>query len=97
MAVYVDTMRARRGAMLFCHMWADRPAELLAMASLIRVDHRWIQVPPKVRWVHFDIGAGARQRALRAGAIERPKRAIVAAAIGQRTSPAYAEFYQVTA
>lgn len=69
MAVYVDDARHPFGRMIMCHMWADSLAELLDMATKIGVAHKWIQKPPKARWIHFDISLGKKQLALRSGAI----------------------------
>lgn len=69
MTVYVDTMRARFGRMIFCHMIADTSAELLAMADRIGVDRRWLQHAGTAH-EHFDIALSERQAAIAAGAVE---------------------------
>lgn len=66
--VYVDDVRHDFGRMVMCHMWADSLDELLAMADRIGVARRWLQRPPKARWVHFDISLGKKTLALRHGA-----------------------------
>lgn len=77
MTVFVDTMRARFGRMIMCHMWAGRLVgdryelaldELLAMADRIGVPRKWLQQPPKAAWVHFDISLGKRELAVKYGA-----------------------------
>lgn len=77
MTVYVDTMRARFGRMIMCHMWAGRIVgdryelaldELLDMADRIGVQRKWLQAPPKAAWVHFDISLGKRELAIKHGA-----------------------------
>jgi hypothetical protein len=70
MAVYVDNMRAPYGRMLMCHMVADTPDELHAMADKIGVARRWYQGPPKGRWAHYDICLSKRAQAVAAGAVE---------------------------
>lgn len=67
--VYVDDMRAPFGRMIMCHMVADSPEELLAMAARIGVQAKWIQHAgtPKE---HFDIALTARAKAVKAGAVE---------------------------
>lgn len=67
--VYVDDMRAPFGRMLMCHMVADTPAELFAMADAIGVARRWIQYPGTVG-VHFDIALTKRALAVKHGARE---------------------------
>jgi hypothetical protein len=69
MSVYVDDVRHPYGRMIMCHMWADSLEELLAMANIIGVQQRWIQIPPKASWVHFDIALVKKDLALKAGAI----------------------------
>lgn len=69
MTVYVDTMEARVGRMIMCHMIADTTDELLAMADEIGVDRHWLQDPGTCR-EHFDISKGKRALAIRAGAVE---------------------------
>lgn len=71
--VYVDDMKAHYGVMVMCHMIADTPAELLAMADVIGVQRKWLQRAgtPKE---HFDICYAKKQLAIRAGAVEVTKR-----------------------
>lgn len=69
MTVYVDDVRHRFGRMVMCHMWADSHAELIAMADRIGVARRWLQMPPKASWIHFDISLGKKDLAIAAGAL----------------------------
>lgn len=69
MSVYVDSMRARFGRMTMCHMIADTPEELLAMADAIGVDRRWLQSAGTHR-EHFDIALSKRALAVVNGAKE---------------------------
>lgn len=62
--VYVDTMRAPYGRLILCHMIADSPEELNAMADGIGVDRKWHQGN------HYDICLTKRAKALQAGAVE---------------------------
>ena len=73
MTVYVDPARHPYGRMLMCHMWADTLEELLTMAKTIGVDARWLQKPPRARWVHFDVCKSKRALAVKAGAVETDK------------------------
>ena len=62
-------MRAKFGRMIFCHMVADSPEELLEMVDLIGVKRKWIQ--NKNTWrEHFDITVGKKKLAVKAGAME---------------------------
>lgn len=78
MSVYVDNMASSFGRLILCHMWADTPDELLAMADTIGVQRKWIQGHatlslPQYRnasWVHFDISKAKRKLAIKNGAIE---------------------------
>jgi hypothetical protein len=67
MSVYVDSMRARLGRMVMCHMVADTPEELRAMADRIGVARRWIQDAGTYR-EHFDVCMAKRALALAHGA-----------------------------
>jgi len=67
--IYVDTMRARFGCMVMCHMVGDTHDELIAMADKIGVARRWLQCRGTYR-EHFDVCASKRALALRFGAIE---------------------------
>lgn len=73
MTVYVDNMRARYGRMIMCHMWSDSRDELFEMVDKIGVERRWIQMPPKASWEHFDISMTKRKLAVENGAVETDK------------------------
>lgn len=70
MSVYVDAPIHRFRAMIMCHMIADTPDELHAMADQIGVARRWYQEPPKASFWHYDIAKSKRELAIAAGAIE---------------------------
>ena len=57
MAVYVDTMEAKFGNMIMCHMMADTTEELLEMADKIKVNRKWIQ-HPLIMWGDFGLHFG---------------------------------------
>lgn len=72
MTCYVDTVRHYPGAGLrftdFCHLLADEPAELHAMAAAVGMPRRFFQSHPW-RW-HYDLPAHLRVEAVRMGARE---------------------------
>ncbi len=68
MAVYVDDAMIPFRGMLMNHMLADTREELLEMATLLRTDHKWIQMPGTHK-EHFDICERRRLLALSHGAI----------------------------
>lgn len=70
MAVYVDNMRTPYRGMLMCHMFADTKEELVAMARKIGVPVKYMQQPPRAKWLHFDVCQSKRALAVRHGAIE---------------------------
>lgn len=76
MAVYVDDERMPFGRMKMCHMLADDPAELLAMADKIGVARKWLQHPGKPQ-EHFDICLSKRALALKHGAIEADREKVI--------------------
>lgn len=79
MSVYVDPAVHRFGRMVMCHLMADTPEELRAMADRIGIDQRWIQHPGE--WhEHFDVCKSKRALAVAAGAIEVTSRQLVLAA-----------------
>lgn len=71
LAVYVDDMRNRYGRLILCHMLADTPEELHAMADRIGVTRRWLHND------HYDICLAKRALAVEAGAIEITRREAV--------------------
>jgi hypothetical protein len=89
MSVYVDAAVYRSGRMIMCHMIADTPDELHAMADAIRVARRWFQVPPRASFWHYDICKSRRALAVERGAIECDRAALVAALRRIRTSGAF--------
>lgn len=73
MSVYVDDASHKLGAMTMCHMMADTPEELRAMAEMIGVSVRWIQrkdTPAE----HLDVSRPKRELAVENGAIEITQR-----------------------
>lgn len=68
MAIFVDDMRAPFGRMIMCHMQADTPAELHAMADAIGVQRKWYQGN------HYDISLAKRVLAVQLGAVEVTQR-----------------------
>lgn len=79
MSVYVDASLYGFGRMIMCHMIADTPDELHAMADKIGVARRWFQSPPKASFPHYDIAKSKRELAVAAGAIEVGRNELVAA------------------
>ena len=74
MSVYVDEPRYPYRRMVMCHMLADTPAELHAMADRIGVARRWYQRHASTP--HYDIAKSKRQLAAAAGAIELGRREV---------------------
>lgn len=68
MTVYVDNMRAPLGRLIMCHMLADTPSELHAMAAAIGVRGFHHQGD------HYDVCLSKRALAVKAGAVEISKR-----------------------
>jgi len=75
MPVYVDAPIHRLGRMRMCHMLADSPSELHAMADRIGVQRRWYQ--HNASSPHYDICKSKRDLAVAAGAIEVDRHALV--------------------
>jgi len=90
-SVYVDAASSPYRGMLMCHMLADTPAELHAMADRIGVRRRWFQRPPAASFWHYDICKTKRALAVAAGAIECDRRALAAAMQRIRASRAFEE------
>jgi hypothetical protein len=74
MPVYVDKAENGLGRMKMCHMIADTPDELHAMAGRIGMRRNWFQ--PK-SFPHYDVAKGRRLLAIRLGAIECDRREFV--------------------
>jgi hypothetical protein len=68
MSVYVDTMRAKFGRMVMCHMIADTIDELHTMATAIGVRRKWFQ--DRAGMPHYDICIAKRALAVSFGAVE---------------------------
>lgn len=68
MAVYVDNAMIPFHGLHMNHMLADTVEELLAMATMLGIDHKWLQ-KPDTHQVHFDISAERRALALSFGAV----------------------------
>lgn len=73
--IYVDKSAHGFGRMVMCHMIADTPEELRAMAEKIGVAARWFQASSSMP--HFDVCKSKRAAALEAGAVELDRRAFV--------------------
>ncbi len=86
MSVYVDRATNRYGRMVMCHMIADSPSELHAMAGAIGVARRWFQEPPRASFWHYDVCLSRRARAVALGAVDCDRSAFVAALRRIRTS-----------
>ena len=74
MSVYVDplfeaTCAACPNARRWCHMFADTPAELHAMAEAIGMRRSWFQERPN-RERHYDLVPRKRAKAIALGAVE---------------------------
>jgi hypothetical protein len=65
--------------MIMCHMVADTPNELHAMADRIGVARRWFQDPKTmgVSTPHYDVCRSKRALAVAAGAIECDRKGFV--------------------
>lgn len=91
MTVCVDTARHPYRGMIMCHMVADTPEELLAMADRIGVARRWMQNAGDPRREHFDICIRKKMLAVRFGAVEvSPKELAAYLARGKQEPPAEA-------
>lgn len=64
MTVYVDSMKAKYGRMVMCHMIADTEEELHKMAKRIGVARKWYQDN------HYDICLSKKRLAISFGAKE---------------------------
>lgn len=68
MSVYVDSAKNAYGRMKMCHMIADTPDELHAMADKIGVARKWFQKLSS--FPHYDISQSKRELAVQNGAVE---------------------------
>jgi len=91
MSVYVDKAVNQYGRMVMCHLIADTPDELHAMADRIGVARKWFQDPRtiNVSTPHYDICKSKRALAVAAGAIECDRTEFVAAVRRIRTADAF--------
>ncbi len=69
MSVYVDSMHARFGRMVMCHMFADTSAELHAIAARLGLSRQWCQAEGTQR-EHYDVCLSKRAQAVVFGALE---------------------------
>lgn len=74
MSVYVDTMKAKYGRMIMCHMLADTLDELHEMADKIGIKRKWFQ---NHGTPHYDICQSKKKLALSHGALEADRRKVV--------------------
>ena len=70
MTVFVDGARNGFGRMVMCHMLADTPDELHAMADAIGMKRQWYQSPDKASFPHYDLSLTRRALAVAKGAKE---------------------------
>jgi hypothetical protein len=69
-SVYVDQPIWPFRGMMMCHLVADTPEELHAMADKIGMQRKWFQSFAKARRPHYDISEPKRKLAVQFGAIE---------------------------
>lgn len=80
MTVYVDRLTEYGGSSTFrwkhsCHMYADTLEELHAFAKRIGMRRAWFQ--DKASLPHYDLNAGRRVAAVKAGAVEHCRHRMV--------------------
>jgi predicted transglutaminase-like protease len=75
MAVYVDSMNAKFGRMIMCHMVSDSLEELHAMAEKIGMKREWFQ--DKGSMPHYDVSRSRKALAIKYGAIEIDREKLV--------------------
>jgi hypothetical protein len=78
MAVYVDEAIWHWQGRKWCHLLADDVDELHRFANAMGLHRFSYQGPPKTSKPHYDLTAYERDRALRYGAIECDRAAIIA-------------------
>jgi len=83
-SVYVDRPMHRFRHMFMCHMLADSPEELHAMADRIGIARKWYQYDASTP--HYDLPQQMRAAAIAAGAVEVERRDLVAVIRRIRTS-----------
>lgn len=88
MTVYVDRSIHAYGRMIMCHMLADTPDELHAMADAIGIQRRWYQ--RKASTPHYDVCKAKRALAIQNGALSIDRRQVVRTIRAIRASGAYA-------
>lgn len=76
MAVYVDSEGIRWRGREWCHLVADTLEELHAFAVRLGLQRRWFQ--GQGRYPHYDVTMELRRKALRLGAIDADRAALVA-------------------
>jgi hypothetical protein len=76
MSVYVDQPVHRFRNVMMCHMLADSPEELHAMADRIGMARKWYQHDASTP--HYDLSKEKRAAAVAAGAVEVNRRDLVA-------------------
>lgn len=89
MSVYVDRSANAYRGMIMCHMIADTPAELHAMAREIGVARRWFQDSPPASFPHYDVCKSKRAAAVKAGAVDCERNDFVGAMRRIRDSEAF--------
>lgn len=91
MPVYVDSVFIGFGRMKMCHLIADTPDELHAMADKIGVARRHFQNPKtmNVSTPHYDVSKGKRELAIGYGTIECDRNTFVAHVRRIRSSEAF--------
>ena len=75
MTVYVDDSENRFRRMKMCHMLADTPDELHAMADRIGVARKWYQ--GQASTPHYDICKSKSKLAVKYGAVEIDRRKLI--------------------
>jgi hypothetical protein len=81
--------------MVMCHMIADTPDELHAMADRIGIQRRWFQAPPTASFWHYDIAKSKRALAVASGAIDCDRNDFVAALRRIRESKVFGDLVAI--